>query len=104
MINVVVQQMADLIVREFRPLRILLFGSHARGQDNPDSDVDFLVVLPDQCDKRKSAIEIRRSLDDFPTPKDILVTTPEEIRRRGHVLGTVLWPALREGITLYERS
>jgi len=99
-----VEAMTSRIVREFRPLRIILFGSHARGEAAADSDVDLLVVLPDPTDRRQAAIAIRRVLSDFLVPKDIIVTTPEEIQRRGHLVGTVLRPALREGRLLYERT
>jgi hypothetical protein len=54
-------------------------------------------------DKRKAAIDIRRKLSDLPVGKDIVVTTPDEIERRGDLVGTLLRPALREGKVLYER-
>jgi predicted nucleotidyltransferase len=95
---------ANRIVRDFQPLRIILFGSYARGEANAESDVDLLVVLPQVADKRKAAVEIRRALGDLPVAKDIIVTTPEEIARRGDLVGTVLRPALREGKVLYERG
>jgi len=96
--------MVDRIVHKFHPLRIILFGSHARGEASPESDVDLLIVLPKVANKRQAAIEIRRALADFPVCKDIVVTTPEEIARRGHLVGTILRPALREGKVLYERG
>ena len=102
-INPWVAVMLERIVKGFRPLRVVLFGSHARGEAGPDSDIDLLVVLPHVSDKRKAAVEIRRALTDVPASKDIIVTTPEEIARRGHIVGTVLRPALREGKVLYER-
>ena len=76
-----IQAMADRIVRDFHPVRLVLFGSHARGDARPESDVDLLVVLPQVSDKRRAAVEIRRVLADFPVCKDIIVTTPEEIAR-----------------------
>jgi predicted nucleotidyltransferase len=94
----------EQIVHDFHPLQIVLFGSHARGDADPESDVDLLVVLPQVTDKRKTAIEIRRALASLPVSKDILVTTPEEIARRGDLVGSVLRPALREGKVLYERG
>ncbi|HUU59185.1 MAG TPA: nucleotidyltransferase domain-containing protein [Phycisphaerae bacterium] len=97
-----VDKMAAQIVRRFHPLRLILFGSHARGNPTPDSDIDFLVVLPEAANKRQAAIEIRRCLAGFPVPKDIIVTTPDEIARRGDLVGSILRPALREGKTLYE--
>ena len=98
-----ISAMVDRIVRDFRPLRIILFGSHARGDASLGSDVDLLVVLPESTNKRQVAIEIRRALADFPVSKDVIVTTPEEIARRGDLIGPVLRPALREGKLLYER-
>lgn len=96
--------MIDRIVRRFQPLRIVLFGSQARGQAGPASDVDLLVVLPEVANKRQVAVEIRRMLADLPVGKDIIVTTPEEIARRGDWIGSVLRPAVREGKVLYERD
>jgi predicted nucleotidyltransferase len=102
--NELIADMADRIARDFHPLRIILFGSHARGDATADSDVDLLVVLAEAPDKRQAAIEIRRALRDLPVSKDIVVTTPDEIARRGDLIGPVLRPALREGKVLYERN
>ncbi len=102
-ITELIATMTDRIARDFDPLRIILFGSHARGDAQPDSDIDLLVVLAEVPNKRLAAIEIRRSLRDLPASKDIIVTTPDEIARRGDLIGPVLRPALREGKVLYER-
>ncbi|MBM3500020.1 MAG: nucleotidyltransferase domain-containing protein [Armatimonadetes bacterium] len=96
--------MTDRIVREFDPIRVILFGSHARGEAGRDSDVDLLVVLPKVDDQRRAAVAIRRLLADLPVAKDIVVTTPEEIAARGDLVGTILRPALREGVVVYERE
>jgi predicted nucleotidyltransferase len=96
-----IQTMIDRIVQDFHPLRIILFGSHARGDTRPDSDIDLLVVFPQVANKRLAAVAIRRILADLPVCKDVVVTTPEEITRRGNLVGTILRPALREGKVLY---
>jgi len=95
--------MTQQIVGQFNPSRIILFGSQARGDEDPNSDVDLLVVLPEVTNKRKIAIEIRRSLSEFNIPKDILVSTPDEISKRGHLIGTLLHTALSEGKKIYEQ-
>ena len=94
----------ERIVRNFQPQKIILFGSQARGDAGPHSDIDLLVVFQQVADERKMAVRIRRALADLPVAKDIVVTTPDEIARRGDLIGTVLRPALREGKTLYERN
>ena len=96
--------MVDRIVQGFRPLRVILFGSWARGTANQWSDVDLLVIFPALDDKREMAINIRRSLDELSVCKDILVSTPDEISRRGHIIGSVLRSALRDGKVLYEQG
>lgn len=94
----------ELITREFDPLRIILFGSRARGEALPDSDLDLLVVFPQIDNKRTVTIDLMRTLRDLPISKDVVVTTPQEIAERGDVLGLVLRPALREGVIVYERQ
>lgn len=95
-------EMVERIVRRFDPLRIILFGSWARGDAQPDSDVDLLVVLPRVEDQRRATVEILRALNGVPASKDAVVTTPEEIAVRGNVVGLVLRPALQEGKVVYE--
>lgn len=94
----------DRLVKEFRPLRIILFGSQARGDARWDSDIDLLVVLPHVENKRDTAVAMLRVLSDLPVSKDIIPTDPEEIARRGYLVGSVLRPALQEGKVVYERG
>ena len=97
-----ISTMKDRIVRDFHPEQIILFGSHARGEAHPHSDIDLLVVFSECADKRKAAIEIRRVLKDMPTPKDIIVSTPEELELKQNWSGSVLRYAQQEGVILYE--
>lgn len=98
-----IREMADIIAHRFRPLKIYLFGSFATGKATRDSDVDLLVVMPDGTDSHNEAIRIGAALARMPIPKDVIVTTPSEIKRRGHVVNSALRSALREGRLLYDR-
>ena len=96
--------MVNRIVEHFDPEKIILFGSHARGEAGPESDVDLLVVMPITGSKRKKMVEIGVSLHDIALAKDILVTTPEDFEWRKEIVGTIERPAAREGKVLYARA
>jgi predicted nucleotidyltransferase len=97
-------QMVRRIVSRFHPETIILFGSHARGDAGPDSDVDLLVVMPFFGSKLEKQLEIRLALRNIHIPKDIVVTTPEEFQWRKEIPGTIERPAAREGRVLYARQ
>ncbi len=96
--------MTERIVRRFEPLAVILFGSQARGDAGPDSDVDLLVITPQSDEKPQMSGEISKAIRDVPVGTDVIVTSPDEIRRRGNLVGTILPPALREGRVLYLRD
>jgi len=100
----VIDEMVRRIVERFSPERVILFGSCARGTDGPDSDVDVLVVMQCVESPRHQAVEVRKVLADLPIGKDVIVVTPEYFERYRDVIGTVVWPAVREGKLLYERA
>lgn len=98
-----IERMVKRIVKKFHPEQIILFGSQARGDASPDSDIDLLVVMPVEgsvCEKR---LDIRQALHDIPIPIDVVVTPPEEFAWRKDIVGTIEWPATREGKVLYAR-
>ncbi|MGD0011276.1 MAG: nucleotidyltransferase domain-containing protein [Terriglobia bacterium] len=99
----VIEQMVLRIVDRFDPERIILFGSAARGDAGPDSDVDLLVVMPVEGSRREKAVEIGAAVNDIPVPKDIVVTTPEDFEWRKEIVGTIERPAVREGRLVYAR-
>ena len=99
----VIAEAVRRIVEGFAPEQIILFDSHARGSAGPDSDADFLVVMPVSGSKRRKAVEIDLALAEIGMPKDVIVVTPEEVERYRNVVGTIIYPALREGKVLYDR-
>jgi predicted nucleotidyltransferase len=96
--------MVDRIVQRFQPDRVILFGSHARGDAGPDSDVDLLVVMPVRGSVRRRRIEVRVALRGSGAPKDILVSKPDEFERLKGIIGTIENVAACEGEVLYERN
>src|SRR5437870_2937909 len=92
-VQTLIDRMVKRIVKRFHPERIILFGSQARGDAGPDSDVDLLVVMEVQGSKRDKAVEIGVALHDFPVPMDIIVTRPEDFAWRQEIVGTIEWPA-----------
>jgi predicted nucleotidyltransferase len=96
-----IRKMVHCIVRRFQPEQIILFGSYARGDANADSDVDFLVVMPVHDSKSHQEVMIGVALHDFRVAKDIVVSTPEEFAWRKEIVGTIEYPAVREGKVMY---
>lgn len=97
-----IQEMVRRIVEGFDPEKIILIGSQARGDAGPDSDIDLLIVMETDS-RRRSAVEIRMALDDIVIPKEIVVMPPDEFELRRDVVGTLAYPAVREGRVLHER-
>ncbi len=96
--------LADLvkrIVRAARPERIVLFGSAARGEMGPDSDLDLLVVKGGRFNRHRVTTQIYRSLSG-DIGVDALVVTPEEVERYRNTPYLVICPAVREGKVVYE--
>jgi predicted nucleotidyltransferase len=96
--------MVRIIVSQFQPEKVVLFGSRARGDAARDSDVDLLVVMPVRGSKRERQLEVRIALHDVHFPKDIVVVTPEEWRSHQDIPGTIVRAAHLEGEVLYERG
>ena len=99
--NKTIERMANKIAETFRPQRIILFGSWARGEETPDSDVDLLVIMPHVADPRALRVAIRRSVNGMGLPKDIVVLSSEEFEARRGIPGTIAYPADMEGKVLY---
>ena len=99
-----IEQIAGRIVQEFQPKRIILFGSHARGQAGPDSDLDLFIEMETPHRPPERAIAVSSIFGLHPWPMDLLIYTPEEVGRLRGVSGTLLSVIEREGRVLYERS
>jgi predicted nucleotidyltransferase len=97
-----IRKFARAVATRFRPDKIILFGSHACGTPHQDSDVDILVVMPAR-NKHSQAFRIRCEVP-APFPMDLLVRTPQEMRRRlaeGDLFHTEI---VSKGKLLYEKG
>ena len=102
--NPLPEHLVQRIAERFSPDKIILFGSYARGDAAPDSDIDLLVLFPEVADPNKRAAELYAALVDFPHPADIVVSTTFRFERYRNVVNTVYWPASREGKVLFART
>jgi len=102
-VKAAIREMVRRIVKQFDPEKIILFGSQARGDAGPDSDVDLLVVMRVEGSKFDKTVEIRGTLHDIDVSKDVVVTTPEDFAWRSKHVGTIEYPAVKEGKVVYER-
>ena len=102
------QSMVDIIVREADPEKIILFGSRARGDARPDSDVDLLIVESEPFSVQRSRIKetarLAMALARVEVCKDLLLYSREEFDTRKHWLNHVVGRVFREGKVLHERD
>jgi predicted nucleotidyltransferase len=89
------------IVEITHPLRIVMFGSAARSDIGPDSDVDLLVIMPEGTQRRATAQKLYKEISGVGIPFDILVATPSDILKHKDNIGLIYRSALRDGIEVY---
>lgn len=82
LINQKLSEITEKIVNEFKPEKIILFGSYAWGNPNTDSDIDLFVVKKTDKSRLERGVEAEKILWGFGVPIDILVYTPEEVQNR----------------------
>lgn len=101
------EQLDDIIeriVQRLDPEKIILFGSHARGDAREDSDIDLLVVAETGLPARDRYPVVRRFLADFPAAFDVFWKTPEEYHRWRNVVNHMVFFAEKYGKVVYERQ
>ena len=98
------QEIVRRLVRAVDPDRIVLFGSRARGDAGPDSDLDLLIVKESHELRHRRAIPAYNALIGLGIPTDIICRTPAEIEEWSRVPNHVVTRAIREGKVLYERT
>ncbi len=95
------QALVRQIVEAVHPLRILLFGSAARGEFAAASDLDLLVVMPEGVHRRRTAHKIYRGIRGVGVAFDILVATTADLEKHKENIGLIYRTILDEGKELY---
>jgi len=98
----VIRRYAQQVAERFRPDKVVLFGSHARGTPHDDSDVDILVVM-EARNQHSQAVNIRWELP-APFPMDLLVRTPQALQSRLDDGDSFLAEIVTKGKVLYEKA
>jgi len=101
--NELLHTIVDAILKAGSPQKIILFGSHARGQSRSDSDLDLLIIEDSELPRYKRSVRYLRALIGLYPEKDIIVWTPQEIEEWINVPNAFISTVLREGKSLYER-
>ncbi len=89
------------VVNAVHPLKVVLFGSRARGDERAGSDIDFLVVVPNGADRNQLYKDGYRSMIGLGTPVDILIVEESFLAAGRDDRYSVLFPATREGRVIY---
>lgn len=106
--NSLIREMVETIVREANPDAVILFGSRARGDARPDSDVDLLIIerepFSPQRSRRQETARLYLALRKLAMPKDLLLYSHEEFEQLKDSPHHIVGRARREGKVLHERA
>lgn len=100
----IIDKLVKSIVELVDPLQIILFGSHVRGDAQPDSDIDLLVVMPDGTHKRNTMDSLYGNIRGIDADYDLIVATPEVIEKHRDNIGLIYYYILKKYKILYERE
>lgn len=99
------EDLLERVVAYFQPRRVMLFGSAARGEAGPDSDIDLLVILDDDAPAEKLTLRAGfEARSGHALPADIFPVRESVFQRRRHIVGTLSEAASSEGKVVYERG
>jgi predicted nucleotidyltransferase len=98
-------ELLNRVVDYFHPRRVVLFGSRARGESGPDSDIDLLVILDDDAPPDRLTLRAGwESRSGYERPADVIPVREAVYRRRAKIVGTLAYEAEIDGISVYERA
>lgn len=97
-----ISEAVDRLRRKVRPVRIILFGSYARGEAGPGSDLDLLIVEKSVRDTHREMVRLQDLLRPLRLNADLLVVSEKSFRDWSDTPGSVIYQAAREGKVIYE--
>lgn len=101
----VIRQAAERIAAvAHSTLKVIVFGSYARGEAESDSDLDLMIVEEEIPDLAKEYNRIRAAIGPIQTGVDLLIYTRREFEQRANWSSSPVFDAVRHGKVLYERS
>ncbi len=100
----IIEEIVRRIVNVSHPEKVILFGSRARGEARPNSDIDLLVIAHSTQPRYRRAAPLYGALSDIHAPLDILVYSPDEVEEWRDVRQAFVTTAIREGKVLYENE
>ena len=101
-VDPVLAEIVRRLAEAYRPWRIYLFGSHALGNTNPDSDYDVFVVVPDDAPPEQTRSQLGyQALRGTGVATDVLVATRRSFERRLHLPASLPAVVSREGRVVY---
>jgi len=97
-----ISEITKRIAGNFKPEKIILFGSYANGTPTEESDLDLLIIKDSDIPSRLQNRKVRKILSDLRIPVDVIVKTTEEFQTYKDIIGTIIYPANKFGKVIYE--
>lgn len=96
-----IKEVINTIIEDYKPKKIIVFGSYAYGHPTKDSDLDLLIIKDDDLAGIQRNRRVRKILKDFSIPVDVIVKSSKEFDLLKDVIGTIVYPANKYGKVLY---
>jgi predicted nucleotidyltransferase len=97
-----INEIISKIIQQFKPEKIILFGSYANGKPTEESDLDLLIIKDSDLSSRVQNRMVRNLVADSRVPVDIIVKTKQEFEIYKDIIGTVIYPANKFGKVVYD--